>query len=393
MTTGMTAHKSGALSKLQRYLLPSFIVFSYHFSFRMFFAFVPIHLKETGLTQGEIGALFSLIPLALIAFTAPFGLMSDRYPPGRAAAAGMVVLGASVFMMRHAGGVGETALLFAGIGAGTAMFRTNMNSLYLKTMGAGSRSMKLAVFNSLQQFGYGLGPFVGGYLLLRTDLREIFAVSAAVLAPFVALSFLLPRAVLERPRMADYAVDLRKRSVWCFLLIVFVFAIHFGVEDVCFTLFMKENLGMGGSAIGNVFLVIAVTLVFFTLVSGWAGGRAAVPPPLLYCGLLLSGTFNFSMLFVHSVYQLLAVKVLHVAGDAMYLLFFQIALAELFPSARVGAPVGLTATLTIAGTLAGCLIGGALPGYALPFGVAGALTAAMALVAALFFSFLRRERT
>ncbi|MEW6201495.1 MAG: MFS transporter [bacterium] len=381
------------MQKAEKFLVPSLIVFSYHFCFRMFFAFVPIHLNRIGVTQAEIGLLFSTIPFVLLALTVPLGYMSDRYSVRSLVSAGILLLATSIFLLRFAENSAVMLPLFIGIGAGTAVFRTNMNSLYLKILGISSRPLKLAVFNSLQQFGYGVGPLVGGYLLLGMDLRDIFVVSSATFIPFFILSFKLPHIKPERFSLADYAMDLRRWSVWCFLAIVFVFGLHFGVEDVCFTLFLKKNLGLTEITIGKVFLIIAAVLVVMTLICGWFGSKAAVPRSLLYFGLLFSGASNFLMLFVHNLLQLIGVKILHVTGDAMFLLFYQIALAELFPAARVGAPVGLAATITIAGTLTGSLMSGALPGFALPFGVVGILTMTMIPVAALFSLFLKRERS
>jgi MFS family permease len=358
-----------------RYIIPSFVFFGFAFGFRLFYAFAPLHLQNLGLGQSGIGMIIAVYPMSMLVMSVPFGMMSDRFSPRTAAMAGLLVLSASIWALRGADSFQSLFLCFMGIGTGVTMYTISAASLYFKSLGDTRKGVKLALFNSLNALGYGAGPMAGSFILgAGRGMPALFLASALVLLPFALLMRAAPDAAVAPVRAADYVRDLRNPRARFLYLTIFVFALHFGVENVCYALFLKYNCGIPEARIGVVFLCVGLAIVPSSLITGLVSDRAQRSDGLLALGFALSGAFNAALFFVHSFWPVIALRVLHAVGDGIFLLYLDVAVARLFPAKRVGAPVGMRDMMRMGGMMCGSLLAGVIPGFSMPFlavGLAG----------------------
>jgi len=94
---------------------------------------------------------------------------------------------------------------------------------------------------------------------------------------------------------------------------------------------------------------------------------------ILYLGLLISGVFNVSLLFVGAFGTVLMVRLLHVLGDSLFLVSRMVIVSNLFLPERIGGNLGVLDTTIFVGTFVGAIVSGAIPGYLYPFVFAGSL--------------------
>ena len=369
-----------------KYLVPAIVYFGFQYCFRLFYAFVPLHFNALGLTQAEIGMVMAVYPFSLIVLAVPIGMISDRFSPRTAAMLGLGLMSVSVWSLRWCGDFWSAFAAFAGVGTGVTLYTISAVSLYFKSLGDARRGVKLALFNSLSALGYGLGPMTGSLILSRNPgMPALFTAAALLAIPFMLIMRASPDAQVERVPLSAYFSDLKDRRAWFLLFTIFVFALHFGVENVCYSLFLRDNCGVPEARIGLVFLFVGLSIVPASFLTGLAADSARRSDGLMALGMALSGIFNAALYFVHSLWPVIALRVLHAIGDGVFLLYMDVAVSRLFPSQRVGAPIGLRDMVRMSGILCGSLLAGAMGSFDTPFLVVGVICTAMAPLVYRFF--------
>lgn len=361
------------MQRYLKYIIPSVVFFGYTFGFRMFYAFAPLHLKGLGLPQAAIGILMAVYPFSLIVLSVPIGLASDRFSPRTWAVAGLFAMSGSVWSLHFSNSFYTALLSFCGIGIGSSLYTVGAATLYFKSLGNARQGVKLALYNSLAALGYGTGPFTGGLILsaMNGNMRALFPAAAVILLPFAFLMLASQDARLEPVRLSSYLEDLRNPRVRFLLLIVFLFSLHFGVENVCYSLFLKYRCGVPESRIGLVFLFVGLTIAPAEIFTGIMADRVRRADGLMALGMAVSGLFNASMFFVDSLWPVIALRVCHAIGDGIFLLYLDVSVSRLFPARRVGAPIGLNSLVKMSGMMCGSLLAGLTSRYDIPFLAAG----------------------
>ena len=167
------------------------------------------------------------------------------------------------------------------------------------------------------------------------------------------------------------------KEVFILVALTFVVSLHLGVEQTCFSLFMKENIGLAEGSIGTMFCFIGITIAILSVINGFISDRRTSKGKglanLCYLGIFISALFNISMLFVDNFGTILAVRLLHVIGDSLFMVSRNIIVSNLFLAERIGGNLGIVTTAATLGTFIGAVASGAIPGYILPFVVAGVL--------------------
>jgi len=186
----------------------------------------------------------------------------------------------------------------------------------------------------------------------------------------------LPETETIRLDLGGYKRDLHQGRILLFLLLVFTYPIHFGVEQTALTLLMKESLGFSFTNIGLVYLMIGIWMAFLAPFVGHRFDTSQSLRALLLCGLAISGTFQILTAAVSSLPSMVIVRLLHTVGDVMMILSIGVMTAAFFPEARMGgnsAVVVATRTCGIfTGNLGSGFINGAL-GYGYSFAISGSI--------------------
>ena len=214
------------MPRVVKYIIPSLVYFGFTFCFRMFYAYVPIHLKALGLGPPAMGTLVAVYPLCLLLVSIPIGMISDRFSPRTSAITGILLTSFSVWCMRGATNFHTLFLCFTGIGVGATLYVISAASLYFKSLGGTRRGMKLALFGALNALGYGTGPLLGGYLISKTGgMTLVLTASALMLLPCGLLMRAAEDVRVHPVSLRDYAADLTDRRAWFLLAIIFLFIV------------------------------------------------------------------------------------------------------------------------------------------------------------------------
>jgi MFS family permease len=231
--------------------------------------------------------------------------------------------------------------------------------------------------------GFGAGAFLSG-VAFKTLGWEMWMQYRLAL-PFAVLALLASLLVKDSEpvpfSLAAYRQSLLRRTVLVYLIVVFVNALHFGIEAVCVPQFVRQ-LGMDdwgvGLYFGSISVVLAVTAVATTLLSEHATNRHR----MWIWGLAGSAAFNISMAFVTAPWHFFLLRYVHVIADAFMIVAGLQIVAALFPRSRVGGPMGLVSVVSTVGILVGSLMAGAITQWdvltphwqqALPFVIVGVL--------------------
>lgn len=361
---------------LRLYLLPSVLLGGYIIVMRALTAFLPIFLDHAGLAQAAIAASMALFPAIGVAMALPSGVVADLLSPKRAAFTGLALFGLSCLAMWRVKGFGAFFPLLALAAIGGSLFQVTCHALYFKSLGQKGRGKKVAFLNSMVSISYGLGPLMAGALLNRAGHNALFPFCALLLFPLLALSLLLKDVEPTRLSISEYRHDFLRKEVLVFAAAVLLYGLHIGVENVCLSLFIKRNLGLGEEIVGLAFFLTCVFLSGSAILVGLVADVYRNPLTFLCLGLLLSGAFNIAMLWVDNFGSFLGVRFLHVVGDALALLARGLIVASLFPKERLGGNLGLTLLVFPAGMFLGSAMSGLFRGYLLPFVAAGLLEVA-----------------
>ena len=346
--------------------------------------FLPVYMKAQGLTDGQIGTVFGLMSISALVLMFPLGVLSDIFPPRR-----LVLVGVCIFIFYAwqilTAEVYWQFLLVAPLGGlAVSNFYIVLYALFLKVIDKNQVGKKIAFYQSGMYLGLGIGPAIGGLLIRQGGFAALlWGVLVGGLIVLI-LVLKLPATETIRLDLGGYKRDLRQGRIILFLLLVFIYPIHFGVEQTSLTLLMKDTLDFSFTSIGLVYLVIGIWMAFLAPFAGHRFDTSQSLRALLICGLAISGIFQILTATVSSLPSMVIVRLLHTVGDVMMILSIGVMTAAFFPEARMGgnsAVVVATRTCGIfTGNLGSGFINGAF-GYSYSFAISGSVVLLFVIVA------------
>jgi len=338
-------------------------------------SFITIYWIDKGFTHMMVGVLMAIFPLTSLIFMIPFGIIVDRTSPKRLVIISQLIFSLSIAGLIIAGDFWMTLIFLIIGGTGYSLFNNSLPALYYKILGSDFRGLKLGIFNASILIGYGMGPFIGGYLLTAHDMNAIFIFALSGLPVMLLLSAFLPDVAGTGVKISDYRADLTSRSVVIFLFLVFAFSLHAGAEQSSFSLFLNKDIGLNKESVGMIYLIHASVMAVFSIINGYIGdrfnARGRALSTLLYIGTAISGLTNIMLFFTFNFGTVLATRLSHAVGDSLTMVTRSLIVTNLFVSARMGGNLGAITTTVTLGTLVGSLISGAVPGYVSGFLISG----------------------
>ncbi len=338
--------------------------------------FLPVYMKTQGLTDGQIGTVFGLMSLSALVLMLPLGVLSDLFPPRR-----LVLYGVCIFIFYSwqilTAKIYWQFILIAPLGglAGSTFFIV-LYALFLKVINRNQVGKKIAFYQSGMYLGLGIGPAIGGLLIREGGFGALLWGVLAGGLVVVILVLKLPETETIRLDLGGYKRDLRQGRILLFLLVVFTYPTHFGVEQTTLTLLMKESLDFSFTNIGLVYLMIGIWMAFLAPFAGHRFDTSQSLRALLLCGLVISGTFQILTAMVTSLPFMVIVRLLHTIGDVMMILSIGVMTAAFFPEARMGGNSAVVVATRTCGVFTGNLgsgfINGAL-GYVYSFAISGSV--------------------
>ncbi|UCE78145.1 MAG: MFS transporter [Nitrospiraceae bacterium] len=323
---------------LAPFLACSFLLY---FTNWMIMAFLPVFLKSISFSDSRIGIIIGIFSVSSLLMILPAGFLSDYLSPKK-----MAVFGASLFFIYTSGLYSVRdfyPLLGIALTGGFAHSILNITiySLFLKVMGIELRGKKIAFYQVGAYLGFGGGPLIGGWIVHHYSFESLFLLASALSFFLIILSATLK----DRPGIAfdfkDYKIELKDRKIFLLIVIILVYATHFGVEQTSLSLFMKDTLLFSGQRIGLVFFILGIWMAILAPIAGHSFDRSRNIIRILLIGLMASGLFQIATGYVSTFTELVFIRVLHTMGDALIILTISILTSEFFPVERLGGHSGV----------------------------------------------------
>lgn len=351
------------------------LVMLFRFIGGMFNFFLPLHLQASGFSGFEIGLFFATAALTSLLFEFGIGIFTDRVPIKRVVAAGFVCIALYLVGFSITASLIFMLVVFFFRGLGYSLFEMSMDSFTLKHA-EGNGGRRFGIYRAVTAIPDALGILLGGAFLFILD----FSLSMKIAAGITLLALLgirhIPEVHKKPHELMAYLGDFRSRRVIFFALAILLFTMHWGVEFVAYSLFLKHNLGLNLLQIG---LFIGIPIIFLGL-SGMLFGKlydgGMTSTQILVIGFLVSGGGFVAMALSTNPFVAFAFRILHEMGDGAFSIFMLGGAKKFFNKERIGGDYGLIRLIMVVGTLSGALIYspiGARSGYEVPHIIAGAL--------------------
>ncbi len=239
------------------FLLVSAAIFTDMMVYSLVIPVLPSYSLSLGADQLTIGIIFGAFSLALLAFSIPIGLLSDRTGRRPILVIGMLTLAAAniVFALSDNVYILILARLIQGM-SGAATWSAGL-ALLADTYGPEERGEKLGYAMSVMCVGMLLGPVVGGIIYEHLGYAPTF-ILPSVIACIIGLLFLLsdiPAACIVKSKGAGYLKPILK-SPGIFLvcsLITIAGAATFGLIEPYMPVYLYQTFAATPTAIGIAF--------------------------------------------------------------------------------------------------------------------------------------------
>lgn len=354
----------------------------------MTIAYYPVYFNKLGISDNRIGILISVISFATLVLVFPFGVLSDRTLPKTLLRIGAFLLAISNILIVFNNDFYFLLTVVTVGGIGSSLFVITLYSLFFKQLSDVRRGVRISLFTFGAALGFGIGPFIGGFIIKYNDISNVFVLTGIL--NFV-LFFLVSTLKSSQPikfRLNMYKEDIFKPKVLFVIIVVFVTSSHFGVEKTCLSLFMTKNIGLSSVKVGTIFMCVGVWIAILNLVAGHSFDKTQKLTLLVALSILVSGFFQTFTAFATSFTEILSIRLAHTIGDAFFLVLRAIMITTIFPNDRMGGNFGFiyavnTAAITVTSLICGNL--NSRYGYGIPFMANGILVMLMAITM-LFFT-------
>lgn len=321
------------------------VYFLYSCGVWVFWAWVPLLLRDSGLPPARVGDLVGLHQASAALALLPIGWLSDRWSPRALCTGGaalLVLACAAVGASGLAGGGG--ALLVPGmvaLGCGGSVFLVSINALFYKRLDVLAQGAGVGRFISGGLLGYASGPALGAACAVFGLPGAGFGAAAVFAATFLACRS-LPSTEPLPVRLGEYVRDLTRPGALILLSSIAVFASHSGVEFVGLPLVAADCAGLDKLRQAVFYAVIGLWTSFLTARIGRRFDRTPRPVLLLVAGIAVSGVFQGLTGLAAGLGSLLGIRLAHTVGDSLFIVLSAILTAKVFPQARVGGLFALT---------------------------------------------------
>lgn len=277
---------------------------------------IPAYATKMGADTVTIGIIYGAFSVALLVFSIPFGILSDRSGRKVFMMLGMLTLGATnvVFALSTDVRVLVVARLIQGM-SGAATWSAGL-AMLADTFGPEERGKRLGLAMSAMSVGTLLGPAVGGIMYDSLGYAPTFIIPS-VLACIVGLAFLM----VNEPSSRTLSVPFRQRftpylkSPRTFLAISLAAvtgAATYGILEPFMPVYMYDIFSatptMVGLAFGAMSLLSIAAQPLVGRLYDLRGGRLLIAAGLVSSALVIAGcTLMPSFVLTAVVFSLLGI--------------------------------------------------------------------------------------
>jgi MFS family permease len=345
------------------------------------FFLVPLHLVKIGLTGWQIGTVVSFYGLAPLIFSFPVGWINDRLSIRRIIQGAISLLCFLFLVLAFANNFYLLCCIFLFLGIANNALDVSINSLYYKDEANLNLNKKYGTLAFWLALGTATGTISGGTLVHFANFRLLFFVYSAFLIIVLSFTREVGKEKFSVVSMKQYRLDLINRKTILFSILIFILALHWGVEGTVYSPFLKSHFNLNDLQLS---LYISISL-FFLAFSGLAIAFLRFNPwlnqQIFLFALFISGLGHILMVNPN-VYVSLFFRIIHEIGDGLMGALIFLFISRLFQKESIGGSSGILLALMTLGHMLGAQIFAPI-GYKLglsyPFIISGFLLIADSL--------------
>jgi MFS family permease len=344
--------------------------------------FVTVFFKEAmGFSAFQIGLLISVQAMTGILAAFPAGAGNDRFSSHLLITGSLLVQALCFIALTTARSFFTVALFYMTWGLFSWVFRLSMDVYFLKTDTRNAIGRRIGFYQSWRFIGMIAGAVGTGYIIDGLNFSGAFTIVAGVCGALALVSVFVPATEVARVRLADYRADFSNRRVLFFSFWMLLFASHWGAEQTCYALFLRDDLGLSFRGLGWYFAAEYLAIITALILAGKAVGGRLSFRRLAVWGLLLSGLGNMGMV-IKPVAVSVLFRAVHGLGDGFMVVILYYGIARLFSLTHLGGNTGLVHLFSMVGYIIGAMIYspiGEAYGYGHPLWISGLLTLLLAI--------------
>ncbi len=278
------------------FLLVSAAIFTDMMVYSLVIPVLPSYATSLGADELTIGVIFGAFSLALLMFSIPIGLLSDRTGRRPIMVIGMLTLAAAtvVFALSSNIYVLIIARIIQGM-SGAATWSAGL-ALLADTYGPEERGEKLGFAMSVMSVGMLIGPVVGGLIYDNLGYVPTFVIPA-IIASTIGVLFMIGKTsypAIAKSEGTSYLKPIKNAPVvflTCAAIIV-IGAGTFGLVEPYMPVYLHDTFEATPTAIGLAFgfmsLLSAVTQPFAGKLYDRHGGRTIITAGLVASSVVIA---------------------------------------------------------------------------------------------------------
>jgi len=343
----------------------------------MFWIFVPIFLIEQGFNGFEIGIFIGLANLMAVITTLPAGIANDRVNSKK-----MILLALIISMIYYTGLLTTTnTVVLAGAfilgGLGKNLFRTSIDSLVFKVVDKKKSPIQISKYLGYVTFIQVIGFIIGGNIIHLFGFETTITLIIVLLFLATMASLFLPITYEFSFKLLEYKKDIFNKEVLLFILVIFLFSLHYGAENTSYSLFLRDQLNLN---IGQIGLFVGGSVFFLGLSSIFFGNKVANgfnPRYIFYIGLIISGIGHIFLSIQTNIWMAFVIRCFHEFGDGAMIFSIYYGIVSIFKIERIGGNASIISFTQIIGASISAFLFGPIGehfGYYLPLLISGITT-------------------
>lgn len=351
------------------------------------FFLVPLHLLKIELSGWQIGTVASFYGLAPLIFSFPVGWINDRFSIRRIIQGALSFLCLLFLSLAFLTNFYLLCCIFLFLGIANNALDVSINSLYYKDEVEVDLNKKYGRLAFWLALGTATGTISGGTLVHFANFRLLFFVYSAFLVIVLSFTREIGREKFSMVSLKQYRLDLINRKTILFSVLIFILALHWGVEGTVYSPFLRSHFGLNDLQLSLYISVSLFFLAFSGLSIAFLRFDAKLNQRIFLFALFFSGLGHILMINPN-VYVSLFFRVIHEIGDGLMGALIFLFISRLFQKESIGGSSGILLALMTLGHMLGAQIFAPI-GYKLglhyPFVISGILLIANSVYGALVF--------
>jgi len=351
------------------------------------FFLVPLHLLKIGLNGWQIGTVVSFYGLAPLIFSFPVGWINDRLSIRRIIQGALALLCFLFLILAFVNNFYLLCCVFLFLGIANNALDVSINSLYYKDDANVDLNKKYGTLAFWLALGTTTGTITGGTLVYFANFRLLFFVYSAFLLVVLSFTREVGKEKFRMVSLKQYRLDLVNRKTMLFSILIFILALHWGVEGTVYSPFLKSYFNLNDIQLSLYISISLFFLAFSGLAIAFLRFNARLNQQIFLFALFISGLGHILMVNPN-VYLSLLFRIVHEIGDGMMGALIFLFISRLFQKESIGGSSGILLALMTLGHMLGAQIFAPI-GYKMglhyPFIISGFLLIANSVYGAFVF--------